>query len=89
MKHKRLIWIVPVLVALAAITASMLIDADSRVKLRDRHNFSKGEYLAFAVPWDSEGTAMRHWSDHADTFRVDLKAFPNNTWAPPSTCRWR
>jgi len=88
--HKRLIWIVPVLVALAAIIAWMLIDTDPRIKLRDRQNFSKGEYLAFAVPWGAEGTAMRHWSDHADTFRVDLEAFPNNTsfrfawppWAP-------
>ncbi|WP_275229288.1 GH12 family glycosyl hydrolase domain-containing protein [Novosphingobium album (ex Liu et al. 2023)] len=65
----------------------MQVDTDPRLKLKDRQNFSKGEYLAFAVPWAAESGPMRHWSNHADTVRVDPPRFPDNTairfaWPP-------
>ncbi|WP_189620926.1 hypothetical protein [Novosphingobium colocasiae] len=60
---------------------------DPRMSVGDRNNFSRGEYLAFAVPWGGEQGIMRFWAPHADKVRIDLVHFPNNTgfqfsWPP-------
>jgi hypothetical protein len=80
-----------ILVALAAGFAAWLkLDSDPRLRIGDHQNYTRGQYLAFAVPWGAQGGSMRLWSKHADTLWIDTARFPSNTairfvwppWAP-------
>jgi hypothetical protein len=56
--------------------------------LRAKTPFTKHSYFAYAQPWGGEANfLLKYWAPHADSLRLDLKRFPNNTqihwrWIP-------
>ncbi len=88
MLRRRLLWIGAGLLALIGVFVAWIsFDNDPRVKFYDYQTFTKGNYMAFAVPWGAEGRVMSRWAKYADTLYIDLEKFPGNTavrfvWPP-------
>lgn len=92
LKHGSRLWLLIPVIMLAAIagifgvyTYADRTTDDARITLRARQSLSKGSYYGYVQPWGADGTAIgRWWGRNADSLRVSLDTFPNNT-----TIVWR